>query len=114
MTTDNFGFYLRNRLFQTSQTGGQWYSDTSPFSIPWQKCLAATNALAYNGLFTLAMFVKQNHQRQQHATVTTVLALATLGGMTQIGSFLFYVVLPKMAKASKVVTVVCCCRWQIR
>ena len=23
------------RLIQTSQTGGQWYSDTSPFSIPW-------------------------------------------------------------------------------
>jgi hypothetical protein len=23
-----------NRLIQTSQTGGQWYSDTSPFSIP--------------------------------------------------------------------------------
>jgi hypothetical protein len=22
---------------QTSQTGGQWYSDTSPFSIPWPK-----------------------------------------------------------------------------
>ncbi len=22
--------------FQTSQTGGQWYSDTSPFSIPWR------------------------------------------------------------------------------
>ncbi len=21
--------------FQTSQTGGQWYSDTSPFIIPW-------------------------------------------------------------------------------
>jgi hypothetical protein len=21
--------------FQTSQTGGQWYSDTSTFSIPW-------------------------------------------------------------------------------
>jgi hypothetical protein len=35
MTTDNFGFYLQNRLIQTSQTGGQWYSDTSPFSIPW-------------------------------------------------------------------------------
>jgi hypothetical protein len=35
MTTDNFCFYLQNRLFQTSQTGGQWYSDTSPFSIPW-------------------------------------------------------------------------------
>ncbi len=35
MTTDNFSFYLQNRLIQTSQTGGQRYSDTSPFSIPW-------------------------------------------------------------------------------
>jgi hypothetical protein len=34
MTTDNFCFYLPNRLIQTSQTGGQWYSDTSPLSIP--------------------------------------------------------------------------------
>jgi hypothetical protein len=30
MTTDNFCFYLQNRLIQTSQTGGQCYSDTSP------------------------------------------------------------------------------------
>ncbi len=37
MTTDNFCFYLQNRLIQTSQTGRQWYSDTSPFSIPWLK-----------------------------------------------------------------------------
>ncbi len=29
-----FGFCLQNRLIQTSQTGGQQYSDTSPFSIP--------------------------------------------------------------------------------
>jgi len=28
-------FYLQNRLIQTSQTGGQWYSDSSPLSIPW-------------------------------------------------------------------------------
>jgi hypothetical protein len=34
MTADNFCFYLQNRLIQTSQTGGQRYSDTSPFSIP--------------------------------------------------------------------------------
>jgi len=34
MTSDNFCFYLKNRLIQTSQTGGQQYSDTSPFSIP--------------------------------------------------------------------------------
>ncbi len=34
VTTDNFCFYLQNRLIQTSQTGGQRYIDTSPFSIP--------------------------------------------------------------------------------
>ncbi len=34
MTIDNFCIYLQNRLIQTSYTGGQWYSDTSPFSIP--------------------------------------------------------------------------------
>ncbi len=39
MTTHNFCFYLQNRLIQTSQTGGQWYSDASPFSIPWLKAV---------------------------------------------------------------------------
>jgi hypothetical protein len=34
MPTDNCCFYLQKRLIQTSQTGGQRYSDTSPFSIP--------------------------------------------------------------------------------
>ncbi len=34
MTNDTFCFYLKNKLIQTNQTGGQWYSDTSPFSIP--------------------------------------------------------------------------------
>ncbi len=29
LITGNFCFYLRNRLMQTSQTGGQWCSDTS-------------------------------------------------------------------------------------
>jgi hypothetical protein len=33
-TTDNFCFYLQNSLIQTSQTGGQWYSDTSPLIFP--------------------------------------------------------------------------------
>jgi len=37
MTTDNICFYLQNRLIQTSQTGGQWYNDTSSFNIPWRK-----------------------------------------------------------------------------
>ncbi len=35
MTDDNFCFYLQNRQIKTGQTGGQRYSDTSPFSIPW-------------------------------------------------------------------------------
>jgi hypothetical protein len=35
MTSDNICFYLQNRQIQTSQTGGQWYSVTPPFSIPW-------------------------------------------------------------------------------
>jgi hypothetical protein len=34
MTTDNFCFYLQNRLIQTSKTGGQWYSYTSPLVFP--------------------------------------------------------------------------------
>jgi hypothetical protein len=34
LTTDIFCFYLQNRRIQNSQTGGQLYSDTSPFSIP--------------------------------------------------------------------------------
>ncbi len=35
MTTDNFCFYLQNRLIKASQTGGQQYSDTSPIRTPW-------------------------------------------------------------------------------
>jgi len=34
LTTDNFCFYLQSRHIQNSLTGGQWYSYTSPFSIP--------------------------------------------------------------------------------
>ncbi len=37
----NKNWQLSYSWFQISQTGGQWYSDTSPFSIPW------SNALAY-------------------------------------------------------------------
>jgi hypothetical protein len=34
------------------------------------------------GSFTLTKFAKQNHRGQQHATVITVLALATFGEVT--------------------------------
>jgi hypothetical protein len=44
MTTDNFCFYLQRRLIQTSQTGGQWYSDTFPFSIPCPKGIGSNPA----------------------------------------------------------------------
>ncbi len=37
MKTDNFCFYLQNRLIQANQTGGKLYSDTSPFSIPCRR-----------------------------------------------------------------------------
>jgi len=40
LRTNNFGFYLPNRLIQTSQTGGEQYSDTSPFSVPWLSALS--------------------------------------------------------------------------
>jgi hypothetical protein len=35
VTNENSCFYLQNRIIQTSQTGCEWYNDTSPFSIPW-------------------------------------------------------------------------------
>ncbi len=35
MTSDNFCFYLQNRLIQSSQTGGQQHCDNSPFSFSW-------------------------------------------------------------------------------
>ena len=50
MMTDNFCFYLQNRLIQTSQTWGQWYSDTSPlFILPRpqrreKKCLTTSSS----------------------------------------------------------------------
>ncbi len=45
VTTDNFCFYMKNRLLQISQTGGQWYSVTSPISIPWSILLRCLNSV---------------------------------------------------------------------
>jgi hypothetical protein len=36
MATDNFCFYLQSRLIQTSETGGQRYSDPPPLVFPGQ------------------------------------------------------------------------------
>jgi hypothetical protein len=54
MTTDKFCFYLKNRLIQTSKTGGEWYSDTSPFSNPWfNPCaiIQCMQSLLYDDLY---------------------------------------------------------------
>ncbi len=47
MTTDDFCFHLQNRLIKTCQTGGQWYSDTSPFSIPCQNICYYNHSLMF-------------------------------------------------------------------
>jgi hypothetical protein len=46
MTTGIFCFYLQNRLVQTSQTGGQQYSDTSPLVFPGST-LSSLSSLIY-------------------------------------------------------------------
>jgi hypothetical protein len=68
MTTDNFCFYLQNRLIQTSQTGGQQYSDTSPFSIP---CCVSTEELVPGAPLTndvgfLREFAPERHLFSSH------------------------------------------------
>jgi hypothetical protein len=79
-TTDIFCFYLQNRLIHTSPTGGQQYSDTSPFSIPWP--LVATMAAIFL-LFSKSSLVPTT-------VAVALLILATLGGMAEIEKFHFY------------------------
>jgi hypothetical protein len=57
MATDNFCFYLQNRLIQTSQTGGQWYSDTSPFSIPCKNTTVSINDTTGHMLSVVWLYV---------------------------------------------------------
>ncbi len=58
---------------------------------------------------------KQNHQQPAthdiHVTVTIVLALATLGGVTKNRNDPFRVALLKVAKASTIASVACRCHW---
>jgi hypothetical protein len=54
---------------------------------------------------------ERNHQWQRQQRHETVLGLATLGDVTQMGLFLFFVASPKVAKAS---TVSCSCRCHCR
>jgi hypothetical protein len=86
MTTDNFCFYLQNRLIQTSQTGGQRYSHTSPFSIPYSDSFPAllkirrvSKSRVYIGEGSSRMLVTMTHDSD-----TLILALATLGRASEI------------------------------
>ncbi len=63
MTTDNLCFYQQNRQFQTSQTGGHQYSDTSPFSIPCLRvlqyimaCLRLIDTSKFRGQLCIKLF----------------------------------------------------------
>ncbi len=102
MTPDNFCFYLQNRLIQTSQTGGQWYSDTSPcikykLSCPEEAQLDSTIVTKHRYLEivklrphlheqSLLRTLRQKCQQQRHAAVSTALALANLGEVAQNGT----------------------------
>jgi hypothetical protein len=58
-------------------------------------------------MFPMAMFLRPKRQQQQLATVTIVLVLSTLGGTTQIGTFL-------LAKVSKEGDIASQYRWHCR
>ncbi len=60
MTIDNFCFYLQNRQIRSSQTGGQRYSNTFPFSIPGLNidsnfCMLPTEAIDSGENFLLKL-----------------------------------------------------------
>jgi hypothetical protein len=67
--------------------------------------------VAFNGLFTLAKFVSKTVSNSDKRQSLSVLTLATLGGMTKKRNVLICVALPKVAKASTIVSVVCRCCW---
>jgi hypothetical protein len=71
MKTDNFCFHMQNRLIQTSQTGGHWYSDTSPLVFP---------ELVYTlGIVALALSL-EHRSKYKGLESNCPLALAENGG----------------------------------
>jgi hypothetical protein len=67
MTTNNLCFCLQSSPIQTSQTGGQWYSDTSLFSIPCSlsPSLSLTHTLTHTHIH-LKSFFKHNFHMHFH------------------------------------------------
>jgi hypothetical protein len=67
MTIAIFCFYLKNRLIQTSQTGGQQYIDTSPFSIP---CFQRTNGNGGNSYWLTNSHLKLSTKQSCQGSLT--------------------------------------------
>jgi hypothetical protein len=74
MTTKIICFYLQNMLIQTSQTGGQWYSDTPPFSIPCFHPLKIISFIA--GTLTVSTWSCWTSWSQCYKTFTFSLSLS--------------------------------------
>ncbi len=83
MTTDNFCLYLQNRLIQTRQTGGQQYSDTFPFSIPWQNTFALMmqTPLAIDSNF---IFLKSKDYKQRLREAWKSFIVQASGGLVRV------------------------------
>ncbi len=76
MTTDNFGFYLQNRLIQTSQTGGQQYSDTCPLVFPG---ISYTFSL-HTAIYSLSVYIiEQQYFKDFYAKIFTMDKLQLTG-----------------------------------
>jgi len=81
MATDNFCFYLQNRLIQTSQTGGQWYSDTSTFSIPCPQILEQAEKACR--VQTLKLILPLHHEKSFTTLISGVPPGETAGHRVQ-------------------------------
>jgi hypothetical protein len=72
MTTDNFFIYLQNTLIQTSQKGGQQYSDISPLVFPDRAIHLKKTQLAWRNLtLTLNVARPSDHPSPHLAPVTS-------------------------------------------
>jgi hypothetical protein len=93
MTTNDFCFYLQNRLIQTSQTGGQLYSDTSPLSIP---CCGLSRSARLPWLISFAGWVLlQDNNPLISVTFNKVLLLDRLRSLT------FFIIFPPRQRSNK-------------
>ncbi len=84
MRTNNFGFYLQNILIQTSQTGGQRYNETSPFSIPWPSLIFVSKARSRSLKYILGVNVPTLDECEKYLLLQNGLAYCSFSFNTQI------------------------------